>query len=78
MNDNVEIRLKYGCSTQQHTGKKISIFYCLKQFTLKLNYVSFLALQKMFNISNRTVINFLVFDFVFIVYHGIVKVGREV
>lgn len=26
INDNVEIRLKYGCSTQQHTGKK-SVYF---------------------------------------------------
>lgn len=78
MNDNVKIRLKYGCSTQQHTGKNISVFHCLKQFTLKLNYVSFPAFQKMLNNSSRTVINLLIFDFVFIVYHEIVKVERDV
>jgi len=30
MNDNVEMRLKCGHFTQQHTKKSISIFYCLK------------------------------------------------
>lgn len=57
--------------------EKISIFYHLRQFTLKLNYVSLLAFQKMFNNSNRTVINLLVFDFAFIVYHGIVKLEER-